>query len=157
MRVLFLVVAVCFLAAGCNDDKAYRPVDSSQMDGIARGILEDIAAGKAKESYNKYFSVEFRTNKTLKEWTEDVAAYRQRLGKLESVKRLSETTIWVGDEVDGTYNYEVTWKKGSGYLFLNVRKTDQWEVISLKVDSPVIKDVDAEARERLEKRIKKIP
>ncbi|MCD4823628.1 MAG: hypothetical protein K8S55_03405 [Phycisphaerae bacterium] len=151
MRVLLLVVAVCLFAVGCNDDKARRPVDTSKMDSIAQGILKDIAAGKAKKSYDEYFSLEFRANNTLEEWAEDVAGYRQRLGKLESIKRLSETTLWVGDEVDATFKYEVVWKESPGELVLNVRRTDQWKVVSLRIDPRIIKDVDAETLERIKK------
>lgn len=125
-----------FVPLACRKDEA---VDTSDVDPIAQKILNAIAQGDARSVYDTYFTPEYKSDMTPKEWNDLVAGYRELFGNVTSVKRLNGSAKWVGGQfVDGEVAYNVTWEKGIGEMTLDVTKEEGWKVRQIKIASPQI-------------------
>jgi DNA-binding protein YbaB len=140
--MMWIVCGLVLVSAGCKKDVAPVDVDPTEVNAIAKDILQAISAGNVKLPYEKYFSPEFRDRTSPAEWADIANGYRNRLGKFLSLKPHTYSATRIEGSIEGSFSYLVEWEKGPGLLVLNVSREDEWEVTSLKIDSQIIKDVD---------------
>jgi len=136
-RISYLALSLLlFVPLACQKD---APVDTSGVDPVAQSILNAIARGDARSVYDAYFTPEYKSDMTPKEWNDLVAGYRELLGNVTSVKRLRGSAKWVGGQfIDGEVAYNVTWEKGVGEMTLDVTKENDWKVRQVRIASPQI-------------------